>query len=193
MQNLIGLSDQELIHFFKNGNSRAFDTLVYRYKSKVFTSISLFVKDKYAAEDIFQETFIKVIDRLQRNKYTDEGKFLCWLLRVARNLCIDHFRRKKNMPTLKSFEDTDIFSTLRLSEPGADQRITKQQTQDRVRKLIDQLPDEQRDVVILRHYANLSFSEISTIVNCNINTALGRMRYALLNLRRIIKENEMVM
>ena len=193
MKCLTNLTDQQLIHLYVNGDSDAFSTIVLRYKEKIFTSIYLLVKDRYLAEDFFQEVFIKVIDTLRAGKYTDEGKFLPWAMRIAHNMCVDHFRKVKRTPTIKTSDDKDIFEVLNFFEPGADQKMMANQSHDRVRRLVDMLPEDQREVIILRHYANLSFKEISALTNCSINTALGRMRYGLINLRKMMTEKQITL
>ena len=193
MKCLSNLTDQQLVHLYVNGDAEALSALVTRYKDKIYTSIYLLVKDKYLAEDIFQDVFIRVIDTLKGGRYVDEGKFLPWAMRIAHNLCVDHFRKVKRTPTIKTSEDRDIFESLNFSEAGADQRMMNNQSHDKVRKMIDMLPEDQREVIILRHYADLSFKEIAEMTGTNINTALGRMRYALLNLRKMIGEKAIVM
>ncbi len=184
------LSDQELVQQYKAGSDSALEVLINRHKEKIYTAIYLFVRDEYLAEDIFQDTFIKVINTLRRNKYKEEGKFLPWALRIAQNLCIDHFRKTKRTPKVTTGDGFDIFNVLQFSDTNAEQAIIHQETSDKVRKLIDQLPKEQKEVVILRHYANLSFKEIAELTNVSINTALGRMRYALINMRKIIEHKQ---
>ncbi len=193
MNSLSTLPDQELIRLYKDGNAQALSTLVYRYKDKIYTSIYLLVKDKYLAEDIFQDSFIRVIDTLKSGRYTDEGKFLPWAMRIAHNLCVDHFRKVKRTPVIKTSDDRDIFEALNFSEPGADHRMVQVQSHDRVRKLLDMLPLDQREVIIMRHYADLSFKEIAALTNCSINTALGRMRYGLINLRKKMVEKQIAL
>ena len=193
MQNQTLLSDQQIVRMYIDGDSNALSTLVNRYKDKIFTSIYLLVKDKYLAEDIFQDVFIRVIDTLKGGRYTDEGKFLPWAMRIAHNLCVDHFRKVKRNPTIKTSDDRDIFEVLNFSEAGIDTRIMAEQTSDKVRKLIDLLPEDQREVIILRHYADLSFKEIAQLTNCSINTALGRMRYGLLNMRKMMTEKQIAL
>ena len=193
MKCLTNLTDQQLIHLYVNGDSDAFSTIVLRYKEKIFTSIYLLVKDRYLAEDFFQEVFIKVIDTLRAGKYTDEGKFLPWAMRIAHNMCVDHFRKVKRTPTIKTSDDKDIFEVLNFFEPGADQKMMANQSHDRVRRLVDMLPEDQRVVIILRHYTDLSFKEISDLTNCSINTALGRMRYGLINLRKMMTEKQITL
>ena len=193
MQNQTLLSDQQIVRMYIDGDSNALSTLVNRYKDKIFTSIYLLVKDKYLAEDIFQDVFIRVIDTLKGGRYTDEGKFLPWAMRIAHNLCVDHFRKVKRNPTIRTSDDRDIFEVLNFSEAGVDTRIMAEQTSDKVRKLIDLLPEDQREVIILRHYADLSFKEIAQLTNCSINTALGRMRYGLLNMRKMMTEKQIAL
>ena len=193
MKNLTQLTDQELVNGYVNGNSDSLSVLVERYKDKIFTSIYLLVKDRYLAEDLFQEVFIRIIDTLRGGRYNDEGKFLPWALRIAHNLCVDHFRKVKRGPSIKTSDDHDIFETLNVHEASADQRLTSGQTRDKIRKMIDMLPEDQREVVILRNYADLSFKEIAAMTNSSINTCLGRMRYALMTLRKMMAENQMAL
>jgi RNA polymerase sigma factor (sigma-70 family) len=193
MNNQIQLSDQQIVKMYMDGDANALSTLVTRYKDKIFTSIYLLVKDRYLAEDLFQDVFIRIIDTLKGGRYTDEGKFLPWAMRIAHNLCVDHFRKVKRNPTIKTSDDRDIFEVLNFSEEGVDNRIMNDQTSDKVRRMVDLLPEDQREVLILRHYADLSFKEISQLTNCSINTALGRMRYGLLNLRKMMTEKQIAL
>jgi RNA polymerase sigma-70 factor (ECF subfamily) len=193
MKSLTNLTDQELIHLHLEGDCQALSTLIYRYKDKLFTSIYLLVKDKYLAEDFFQDTFCKIIDTLKEGKYKEEGKFLPWATRIAHNLCVDHFRKIKRTPSIRTSDDRDIFDTLNFSEEGVEKSIMQNQTKDKVSKMIDMLPEDQREVIVMRHYADMSFKEIATLTNCSINTALGRMRYALINLRRIMEEKQVAL
>ncbi len=186
MNTLRTKTDHELIQDFQNGNLNALEILVLRHKDKMYTSILFLVKDKYLAEDIFQDVFIKIIDTIRGGRYTEEGKFLPWAMRIAHNLCVDHFRKVKRTPTIKTSDDRDIFEVLNFTEDGADVKMMKRQSHDRVRQMLDQLPEDQREVIILRHYADLSFKEIASLTNCSINTALGRMRYGLINLRKMM-------
>ncbi len=188
MKSSINLNDQQLITLFVNGDSIALEELIKKHKDRIFTSIVILVKDRSLAEDIFQEVFIKIIDTLRSGSYTDEGKFLPWALRIAHNLCVDHFRRVKRTPIVHSNDDHDIFENLNLSEEGAEGVIMKAQSHERVRQMLDMLPQDQREVIVLRHFANLSFKEIADKTNCSINTALGRMRYGLINLRKLMVE-----
>ncbi len=193
MKCLNNLTDQQLIHLYVEGNADALATIVLRYKDKIYTSIYLLVKDKYLAEDIFQDVFIRIIDTLKGGRYTDEGKFLPWAMRIAHNMCVDHFRKVKRSPTIKTSDDRDIFEVLNFSEAGADQKMMAGQSHDRIRKMVDMLPEDQREVIILRHYADLSFKEIADLTKCSINTALGRMRYGLINLRKLMVEKQIAL
>jgi RNA polymerase sigma factor (sigma-70 family) len=193
MRNQTECTDQEIINMYVDGDTNALNTLVMRYKDKIFTSIYLLVKDKYLAEDIFQDVFIRIIDTVRGGRYSDEGKFLPWAMRIAHNMCVDHFRKIKRNPTIKTSDDKDIFDVLNFSEAGVDSRMMTDQTSDKVRRMIDMLPEDQREVIILRHYADLSFKEIAQLADCSINTALGRMRYGLLNLRKILTEKQIAL
>lgn len=186
------LNDQELISLYLSGNQTAFEFLLKRHKDKIYTSIYLFVKDTELAEDIFQEVFIKIVDTLRKDKYNNEGKFLQWAMRIAYNMCVDHFRRSKRMSKVSNTETFDIFSIIESKDDNMEGSIIKSQIHSKLREVIDQLPDEQREVVILRHYADMSFKEISQMTRVSINTSLGRMRYALINLRKMVSEKEMV-
>ncbi len=187
------LSDHELISSFNLGNVNALEALVLRHKDKLYTSIYFLVKDKYLAEDIFQDTFIKIIDTIRQGRYTEEGKFLPWAMRIAHNLCVDHFRKVKRTPTIKNSDDQDIFEVLNFTEDSAETKLIKKQSYNRVRDMLDQLPDDQREVIILRHYADMSFKEIATMTGCSINTALGRMRYGLINLRKMMIQKQIAL
>jgi RNA polymerase sigma factor (sigma-70 family) len=193
MQVMSMASDQELIALYVDGDEKAFELLLNRYKSKIYTSIYLFVKDHARAEDIFQEVFIKIIDTLRRGKYNHEGKFVQWAMRIAYNMCVDYHRRNKRRAHINPTEDFDIFDVIRHSDDGPDQVIMRSETHNRIRKLVDSLPEEQREVVILRHYADMSFKEIAGLTRVSINTALGRMRYALINIRKMMNEREVVL
>ena len=190
MSYLSKLSDHELINLFNAGNVNAFETLVLRHKDKIYTSILFLVKDKYLAEDIFQDVFIRVIDTIKGGRYTEEGKFLPWAMRIAHNLCVDYFRKVKRTPTIRNSEDQDIFEVLNFTEESAEDKLIKKQSHNRVKDMLDQLPEDQREVIILRHYADMSFKEIAQITNCSINTALGRMRYGLINLRKMMVQKQ---
>lgn len=187
------LPDQQLINLYLSGDDKAFETLLVRHKSKIYTSIYLFVKDHDQANDIFQDVFIKIIDTLRKGKYNHEGKFLQWAMRIAYNMCVDQFRRGKRRTKVSSTETFDIFDVLESKEQNMEGLMIQGQTYSKVRELVDSLPPEQREVVILRHYADMSFKEIAALTQVSINTALGRMRYALINMRKMIQENHVVL
>lgn len=182
------IKDRALIKQYIQGNEACLEMLINKHKNKVFTTIYLIVNDRYIAEDLFQETFIKVIKTFKSGKYNEEGKFLPWVVRIARNLAIDHFRKAKRMPTVTSQDGEDIFRTFEISEDNREQSYIKNQDENTIRQIINMLPDEQKQVLVLRHYGDMSFKEIAELTNVSINTALGRMRYALNNMRKIITE-----
>ena len=184
------LTDQELIQLYTQGNTNAMSVLVNRHKQKIFTTIHLLVRDRFLAEDIFQDLFIRIIQTLKSGPYTETGKFLPWALRIAHNMCIDHIRKEKRMPIIKTTSGKNLFDEMHFAEPAVDTQLVHNETFDLVQKMIDQLPAEQREVIILRHYADLAFKEIAALANISINTALGRMRYGLLNLRKLIMEKQ---
>ena len=193
MKTLEQVADLDLIRSFQAGDTEAFDVLVTRYKDRIYSSILFFVKDTYLAEDLFQDVFIKIIDTLKNKRYTEEGKFLPWALRIAHNLCVDYFRKVKRTPAIKTSDDQDIFEVINVSQEAPDQKLMRGESHEKVRRMLDLLPEEQREIIVLRHYANLSFKEIAEITNCSINTALGRMRYVLINLRKMMTENQMTL
>lgn len=185
------LSDQELVELFLDGNKLGIETLIHRHKNKVYTYIVLIIKDQHLAEDIFQDTFIKVIRSLVDGKYKDNGRFLSWVIRIAHNLVIDHFRKEKQINTISNDSyEADIFNSKKFSDKNIEDLIIRDQIIDDVRMLVEELPDDQKQVVLLRHYGGLSFKEIADQTNVSINTALGRMRYALINLRKIIEKRK---
>jgi len=185
------ITDYELIQKFIKGEQSSFEEIIRRHKNKVYAYISLYIRDQALVEDIFQDTFLKVIQSVKAGKYYDNGKFLSWVMRIAHNLIIDHFRRLKQMNVISNDNyESDLFNSQRLSDPNIEDIIVKGQIRKDVRRLIGQLPDDQREVVILRHYSGLSFKEIAEITDVSINTALGRMRYALINMRRLMEEKQ---
>lgn len=192
MQILLQVSDAELITAFINGQETALETLIHRYKDKIYTSIYMLVKDKYIAEDIFQDAFLKMIKTMREGRYAEQGKFLPWAIRVAHNLCMDHFRRSKTQIPVTMPDGKDI-SHLGLVMDNALDKIEKRQTHASVRDLIGELPEEQREVIVMRIYGDLSFKEIADMSGVSINTALGRMRYGLINLRKLITDRQMVL
>lgn len=179
-------SDNELIDLFTNGHLPALDSLVNRHKNKLYNAILYLVKDQYHAEDICQDVFIKIIETLKSGKYKEEGKFLPWALRIAHNLSVDYFRKLKRIPFVKSSEDHDVVESLNATEKSAEEQIINLQSIDKAKDMLEKLPEEQREVIILRHFGNLSFKEIAEVTGCSINTALGRMRYGLINLRKLM-------
>jgi RNA polymerase sigma factor (sigma-70 family) len=187
------VQDQVLVHNYINGQEEALSELVNRHQQKVYTYIRMLVKDSALAEDIFQDVFVKVIHTLKSGNYNEEGKFLPWIMRLAHNLSIDHFRRAKRIPVVQPKDDFDIFRTLRIEEDNVEDKMVRDQILKDVKKLIRELPAEQQEVLILRHYADMSFQEIADFTNVSINTALGRMRYALINLRKIVKQKEVIL
>ena len=192
MAKLHNLSDYDLVKQFINGNERCIEQLIKRHKDKVYTYIFLIVKNQELAEDIFQDTFIKVIKSLKAGKYKEEGRFVSWVIRIAHNLIIDHFRKEKLLKTYSNDDsEVDLFNSKKFSEGTVEDRLVNSQITKEVRKLIDELPDDQREVVILRHFVGLSFKEIADQTDVSINTALGRMRYALINLRKLIKKKNL--
>lgn len=187
--NVKTLADKDLINLYLEGNQKAFEVLLNRHKNKIYTQIYLFVKDHDLAEDIFQEVFIKIIDTLRKGKYNHEGKFLQWAMRISYNLCVDYFRRSKRRTKVSPSETFDIFDVLEVQDDNMETCMIKNQTYGKVKELVDMLPPEQREVVILRHYADMSFKEIAALTRVSINTALGRMRYALINIRKLVDEH----
>lgn len=180
------LDDQELVRGFMAGNEKCFQVLLERHKSKIFTTIYLIAKDRPIAEDLFQEVMIKVVNMIRAGSYNEEGKFLPWASRIARNLAIDHFRKAQRNPLQRENDNFDIFaSALNKSDESPEQKIIRAENVRYVRDMVQQLPEKQREVLIMRHYADLSFREIADLTNVSINTALGRMRYALINLRKL--------
>jgi RNA polymerase sigma-70 factor (ECF subfamily) len=187
-----GFSDHELVKQFIKGNQSGIETLIKRHKDKVYTYIFLMVKNEHLANDIFQDTFIKVIKSLKLGKYQENGKFISWVIRIAHNLIIDHFRKEKQMKTYSNDEyENDLFNSHKFSDKTIEEYMIRDQVCNDVRKLVDFLPEEQKEVVLLRHYVGLSFKEIADHTNVSINTALGRMRYALINLRKLIDEKKL--
>ncbi|MBP5400093.1 MAG: sigma-70 family RNA polymerase sigma factor [Bacteroidales bacterium] len=188
----IALTDNELIAQYVAGDESALKTLITRHEKKVFSYIMLSVKNRELAEDIFQDTFIKVINTLRSGNYKEEGKFVQWVMRIANNLKIDYFRKMQRMPAFEGNGDFDIFDVIYGSDPSVEQKMITEQIYEELRVLITLLPDEQREVLEMRIYNDISFKDIAEITGVSINTALGRMRYALINLRKIIKEKNVV-
>lgn len=193
MKHLSSFTDNQLVQAFRNGNDRALEILISRYNEKIFSTVLFLVKDKYLAEDLFQEAFIKIIDTVRNNRYTEEGKFLPWAVRIAHNLCVDYFRKVKRAPVVKTSDNNDIFELFNSTEDVADKKLMQEETQERVKLMLNLLPQDQREVIVLRHYADLSFKEIAEITDCSINTCLGRMRYGLINMRKLLTEKQVAL
>lgn len=189
------LNDNELVQLYIGGNEESLSVLLHRHKRKIFSSIIVVVKDHQLAEDIFQDTFFKVIQTLKKGQYNEEGKFLPWIIRIARNLIIDHFRRAKKMPPVPVYvndegEEVSVFNSLASPDDGQSS-LESNRFKKNIRSLINELPNDQREVVLMRMYYDMSFKEISDFTNVSINTALGRMRYALFNLKKMIEDRKM--
>jgi RNA polymerase sigma-70 factor (ECF subfamily) len=185
------LTDNELIVRYQKGNEAALEQLINRHQRKIFSSILILVKDKELAEDLFQETFIKVINTLRSRNYQEEGKFLPWVVRIAHNLVIDFFRKQKRMPMMRDSDDYSVTNSLKFTDANVEDQMVTDQIHKEVRLLVDQLPFDQREVVIMRHYGNMSFKEIAECTKVSINTSLGRMRYALINMRKIMEQKNL--
>lgn len=185
------VSDQELINRYLSGDEICLEQLIHRHKTKVFSYIHMVIKDKQTADDIFQDTFIKVIFTLKSGTYKEEGKFIQWVMRIAHNLVIDYFRKAKRIPVVESQnEDYNILDNLRVYDDSIEDKMITEQIHQDIRTMIDFLPAEQREVLIMRHYADMSFKDIAEQTDVSINTALGRMRYALINLRKMMERKE---
>jgi len=187
---LINLSDSELVALYLKGDSKSFEALIQKHKNKIYAFILSKIRNRDLAEDIFQDTFIKVINSLQKGKYNEEGKFLPWVMRIANNLVIDYFRKSKKMRTIAPMDNFDIFDILQDGEKNIEDNLVNNQIHKDLRKLIEHLPEDQKEVLKMRYYAELSFKEISESTGVSINTALGRMRYALINLRKLIDSHQ---
>lgn len=188
------ISDQELIDRYLSGNESSLEQLIYRHKNKVFSYILMVVKNKQHADDIFQDTFIKVINTLKSGAYKEEGKFIQWVMRIAHNLVIDHFRKSKRIPLVEAVHgEGSILDNLSLYDDSIEDRIINEQIHNDVRALIEYLPAEQREVLMMRHYADMSFKDIAEQTDVSINTALGRMRYALINMRKMIESKDIIL
>jgi RNA polymerase sigma-70 factor (ECF subfamily) len=188
------LNDNELVQRFITGDQNSLEILIQRHKGRVFSYILLIVKKQELAEDIFQETFIKVIRSLKKGKYTENGKFVSWVLRISHNLIIDHFRKEKLKGTVSNDSlDIDIFNSQKFSEDTIEDQMVNAQILSEVKDLIQELPDDQQQVIFMRHYLDLSFKEIAEQTDVSINTALGRMRYALINLRKLVEKKNLIL
>lgn len=185
------ITDFQLITRYLEGNDACFETLVRRHKDKVYTTIIMIVKDSYIAEDIFQETFIKIVKTLRANKYTDDDRFMQFAVRIARNLSIDHFRRVKKTPMINGEAGESILDSMSFVD-NKQQKMEDAETVNTIRQLVNELPDDQKEVLLLRHYGDLTFKEIAELTKVPLNTALGRMRYAIINLRKLIEKKSLV-
>ncbi|HAL65831.1 MAG: RNA polymerase sigma factor, sigma-70 family [Bacteroidetes bacterium 38_7] len=191
--NYTALSDQELVKMYQSGDSACLEQLILRYQDKITSYVLTFVKSHHLADDIVQDTFVKVINTIRSGAYKEEGKFIQWVMRIAHNLVIDYFRRQKKFPVAEGSENVDIMATLPLQDRSVEESIIYDQILTDVKKMLKYLPLEQRRVVEMRIYEDLSFKEIAELTQVSINTALGRMRYALINLRKIAKENDILL
>lgn len=192
MKNLLQLADEVLVKLYAEGNNNAFNVLLERYQEKLFSYILFVVRNQDAADDIFQDTFMKAIVTIQQGRYVESGKFQAWLTRIAHNLIIDYFRQTKNENCISNDEvDYDLFNDMKMSEANVETKMVHEQVLDDVKMLIEHLPQNQKEVVFMRYYQGLSFKEIAEVTGVSINTALGRMRYALLNLRRLATKKEL--
>jgi RNA polymerase sigma factor (sigma-70 family) len=188
------ISDSELIAKYIDGNQNSLELIIHRHKNRVFAYILMVVKDKQLADDIFQDTFIKVINTIQAGSYKEEGKFIQWVMRIAHNLIIDYFRKSKRIPVVDNdSSEFDIFDTIQFTDASVEDKMILDQIYKDVRELIEHLPPEQKEVLFMRHYSDMSFKDIAEQTDVSINTALGRMRYALINLRKLIKDKEIVL
>lgn len=193
MESFATLADERLVRMYAEGNNEAFDFLLGRYEEKVFSYIMYVVRNRDVANDIFQETFMKAIITIQQGRYVENGKFQAWISRIAHNLIIDYFRQARSENSVSSGDaDYDLFNSVKLAEPAVENQMVKEQALDDVKDLVAHLPEKQREVVMMRYYQELSYKEIAEITGVSINTALGRMRYALLNLRKLAQKKEML-
>ncbi len=190
LEELLQANDSQLITLYKSGDDNAFAVLLNRHKNRIFTILITIVKDTYIAEDLMQEAFIKVVDTIRLGKYNEEGKFLPWLSRIAHNLAIDYFRKQKRYPTITVEDGSTVFNTIEFTQKSSEEAHIEQEICENLKKHVRQLPDAQREVLIMRQYFNMSFQEIADATYVSINTALGRMRYALINLRKLMEASE---
>lgn len=193
--NAQSLSDKELIGKYIRGDHNSFEILIQRHQNRIYAYILMITKNRELADDLFQDTFIKVIKTIKAGSYNEEGKFLQWVMRIAHNLIIDHFRKSNRIPVIdnRKNENFNIFDTINVMDKSVEEQMITDQIHKDVRKLIELLPDEQREVLYMRHYAEMSFKDIADVTNVSINTALGRMRYALINLRKLIEEKNIIL
>ena len=194
MDTFCTMTDEELVVSYAQGNDSAFDLLLSRHKQSLYTYIFYTLRDRGLAEDVFQETFIKAITTIRQGRYTETGKFKAWITRIAHNLIMDYFRQRKNENTISNDDyEIDLWNNPSLCDDTVEMKMVKMQVLDDVKRLIDFLPDEQREVLQMRYYGDLSFKEIADITGVSINTALGRMRYAILNMRKLVTDHKMIL
>lgn len=187
------LTDAQLVSSYLDGSEYALEQLINRHQLQIFNFINFKINDRDTSEDLFQDTFIKVIRTLKSGAYNEEGKFLPWVMRIAHNLVIDHFRKSNRIPTVGKKEDFDIFQFISDKSPNAESTLVQEQVLKDLQKLIQELPEDQKEVLIMRLYRDMSFKEIAENTNVSINTALGRMRYAIINLRKLITEHQIIL
>lgn len=187
------MSDRQLVEAYHYGKEAAFNELLKRYKSRVYGKIMMYVRDRAAAQDIFQDTFVRAIHALKEGNYNEEGKFSAWVMRIAHNLCIDYFRNIKKMPMSRERDEYNPFDYISSEDKNSEESRVKDEVRRDTKKLLQQLPEEQREIVMMRLYYDMSFKEIADQLDISINTALGRMRYALINLRKLIEKHQMEM
>jgi RNA polymerase sigma-70 factor (ECF subfamily) len=190
---MLQFSDSELVKVYMKGNESALEVLIDRHQTKVYSYIITRIRDQDMANDIFQDVFVKIIQTLKKGRYNEEGKFLPWVLRIAHNLVIDQFRREKRMPTVSGSDDYDVFDFVKDEVPNRESEMIWGQIEGDIRKLIEYLPEEQKEVLRMRHYDDMSFKDIAEATDVSINTALGRMRYALINLRKLIDKHNIIL
>jgi len=193
ISNINNITDAHLVHEYTQGSEKSLEILIYRHKSKIYNFIFSKVFDQEVAEDIFQETFIRVIKTLKSGLYNEEGKFVSWVMRISHNLVIDYFRKSNRMPKFEASEDYDVFQFITDNAPNAENNLINDQVVNDLQQLIAELPDDQKEVLSMRLYRDMSFKEIAEITGVSINTALGRMRYAIINIRKMVEEHQIVL
>lgn len=193
ISNFNNITDAHLVHEYTQGSEKSLEILIYRHKSKIYNFIFSKVFDQEVAEDIFQETFIRVIKTLKSGLYNEEGKFVSWVMRISHNLVIDYFRKSNRMPKFEASEDYDVFQFITDNAPNAENNLINDQVVNDLQQLIAELPDDQKEVLSMRLYRDMSFKEIAEITGVSINTALGRMRYAIINIRKMVEEHQIVL
>lgn len=193
MELLNSMPDDKLVAAYANGENQAFDILLKRHQARVFSYVFSVVKNRDVADDLFQETFVKAITTIKQGRYSESGKFSAWISRIAHNLIIDYYRQEKSESLVSSDDCVDVFNRRELSDTNVEDFLVNEQIQEDVRRIVDALPENQREVLMMRYYRDMSFKEIAEATKVSINTALGRMRYAIINMRRIADENDIVL